>query len=201
MVNFTRLNLFNKIRQDFGRNGNPNSDHYTTMAEESFFNLIGVKKEEATPKLARDVLEIVTDFVSKMRRRWNDPKIGRDIDKLKKKDKTFLDQYFQLPDLATKKQGMKKQNAAKSGEAQPKAEAPTVAPKPPQKRPLDDDSVPFLDKVKCIKSHKTVTFMPANCHHFHCIFSPNPPNFVLQKGSVNAQKHILKVPLLWLRHK
>ena len=120
------------------------------MAEESFFNLIGVKKEEATPKLARDVLEIVTDFVSKMRRRWNDPKIGRDIDKLKKKDKTFLDQYFQLPDLATKKQGMKKQNAAKSGEAQPKAEAPTVAPKPPQKRPLDDDSVPFLDKVKCI---------------------------------------------------
>ena len=146
MVNFTRRNLYTRIKRDFGDEGNPSSEDFTKMAVESFLMLMGIKKEDADPALIRDVNEICQDFTTKFRRRWLAPKVNRHFDRLEKYHKDFLDEYFKLPDSKRKEKKVEKNDQKPKDDPKPPQPSNTDKPKKSVKRPVED-GVPFLDKV------------------------------------------------------
>ena len=99
MVNFTREDLFVRIRQDNGKDGNPNSPNFVELAQEAFFNLLGIDRNSAEGKLQGEVKKTCEDFAYYLKRKWNMKKVGRHLDKLKKYHQDFLSQYFQISSI------------------------------------------------------------------------------------------------------
>ena len=102
MVNFTRKNLLTRIQIDFGQEAKIQSDNYVVMAEVSFFNLLGIQKDNADPKLVEDVKFICGQFAKVVRRKWRTREISRHYDRLLNDNGPFFSEYFHVPFLDKK---------------------------------------------------------------------------------------------------
>lgn len=151
MVNFTRRNLFTRMKLDFGNLASPNSENFTEMAMTTFFVLLGVNKDTAAQPLLVEVKEICQAFTSAFRTKWNSPKVRKHYDRFEKEHKEFLDRnfkvkYFDEPKPKPQEAG----TASSSGSQNPPNILPTPTPPPakkPRVEPVKNEEVPFLEKV------------------------------------------------------
>ena len=140
--NFTRGDLFNKIRLEYPTDGKPNNTEYPNMSETCFYLLIGVQKETASPKLAKEVKKLSEDFSYEVKKKWNLSKINRHLDRFRRYSSDFLNQRFVLEHLYPDQV-----EAAPEEKKAEEVSEPLPGPSKPIPTPQPVEEVPFLEKV------------------------------------------------------
>ena len=145
MVNFTRKNLLTQIKIEYGKDGNIGASNFKSMAEETFYLLLGIPKDQAVPKLAEEIMEIVAQYSKHLKSMWKSKEIHHHLDRLEKVHHEYLSQNFHVPFLDDKKPTNTSEPAPEEA-----ANEPTPGPSQPVKprtRGARKSDAPFIEKV------------------------------------------------------
>ena len=147
----TRRQLFNRIRQDHGRNGSPNSGDFVNLAQECLLRIFGLPPDGISKRTEREVKKTCEDFAYELKRNWNSKRINRHMDQLEKYHKDFLDQTIivkERPDEEEDDKPEEDEDEPQDDDIQVNPFHSTSTPMEPKpKKSKVDHNTPFNEKV------------------------------------------------------
>ena len=145
----TRRQLFNRIRQEYGRDGNPNSNEFVQMTQVCLLRIFNLPPDALSKHTEKEVKKTSEEFAYALKQKWNLKKVDRHMDRLEKHHKDFLDHMIKF----TQKPDEEEEDEPEEGD-QPEEDEIQVNPfhstatgEPKPKRSRVDHNTPFNEKV------------------------------------------------------
>ena len=146
MVNFTRQNLISRTNIDYGPRAHFTSPEYLNLVTVTFYTLLGIKEENADPKLVEQIKNACKQFVKQLRKKWKNPKVNYHLERFEEMYDDWLKTRFEIPylDEISKPQVQEEETPSAAAETPGPSfqEEQEVKPPPAKKQKLS-----FLEKV------------------------------------------------------